>query len=108
MSDNANIKHTTDADFDKDTSQGAIIVDFWAEWCTPCRMIAPVLDEIATELDGKLKIVKLNVDENPATPPKFGVQGIPTLIMFKDGKLVDRIVGAMPKATLVQMIEKHL
>ena len=96
----------TDASFDEDVlkSNDAVLVDFWAEWCGPCRMIAPVLDEIATEMAGKLKIVKLNVDENPATAAKYGVMSIPTLMLFKNGELASRQVGAAPKAKLVQWV----
>ncbi len=106
--ENSKITHTTDAEFENAISSGLTLVDFWAAWCTPCLMIAPVLEEISGDLDGKLNIVKMNVDENPETAPKFGVQGIPTLILFKDGKLVDRIVGAVPKAVMLETINKHI
>ncbi len=102
------IAHTTDAEFDDAIAEGLTLIDFWAPWCGPCLMIAPTLEEIAEEMEGKLNIVKLNVDDNPETSPKFGVQGIPTMILFKDGKLVDRVVGAVPKAALVDMIGKHI
>lgn len=108
MAESKNTIKVTDGDFDTLTKEGYVLVDFWAEWCTPCHMIAPILDEIAGEMDGKLTIAKLNVDENLETPQKFGVQSIPTLILFKDGKLVERIIGAVPKASLVQAIEKHI
>jgi thioredoxin 1 len=108
MAESKNTIKVTDGDFDTLTKEGNVLVDFWAEWCTPCHMIAPVLEEIAKEMDGKLTIAKLNVDENSETPQKFGVQSIPTLILFKDGKLVERVVGAVPKASLVQAIEKHV
>jgi thioredoxin 1 len=108
MAESKNTIKVTDGDFDTLTKEGNVLVDFWAEWCTPCHMIAPVLEEIAKEMDGKLTIAKLNVDENSETPQKFGVQSIPTLILFKDGKLVERVVGAVPKASLVQAIEKHI
>jgi thioredoxin 1 len=100
------VAKVTDASFDEDVlkSSDAVLVDFWAEWCGPCRMIAPVLDEIAAEMDGKLKIVKLNVDENPATAAKYGVMSIPTLMLFKNGELASRQVGAAPKAKLVQWV----
>lgn len=104
------IMHTTDADFAKDVEQGEglIIVDFWAEWCAPCRMIAPVLEQLDQEFAGKIQIVKLNVDEHPETPARFGIMGIPTLLMFKNGEVVDRIVGFQPKDNFVRLIEKHI
>ncbi|PTQ57547.1 MAG: Thioredoxin [Candidatus Carbobacillus altaicus] len=104
------IMHTTDADFAKDVEQGEglMIVDFWAEWCAPCRMIAPVLEQLDQEFAGKIQIVKLNVDEHPETPARFGIMGIPTLLMFKNGEVVDRIVGFQPKDNFVRLIEKHL
>ncbi|ALK10953.1 thioredoxin TrxA [Blastochloris viridis] len=100
------VSKVTDASFDQDVlkSSDAVLVDFWAEWCGPCRMIAPVLDEIAAEMAGKIKIVKLNVDENPATAAKYGVMSIPTLMLFKNGELASRQVGAAPKAKLVQWV----
>jgi len=104
------IMHTTDADFAKDVEQGEglIIVDFWAEWCAPCRMIAPVLEKLDQEFAGKIQIVKLNVDEHPEAPARFGIMGIPTLLMFKNGEVVDRIVGFQPKDNFVRLIEKHI
>jgi thioredoxin len=81
-----------------------VVVDFWAEWCGPCRMIAPALEEIAAELGGKVKIVKMNVDENPRTPGQFGIRGIPALLMFKDGKVAAQKVGAQPKSQLMAWI----
>ncbi len=97
---------TTDASFDQDVLQAAepVVVDFWAEWCGPCRMIAPALDEISREMDGKVKIVKLNVDENPQTAAKFGIRSIPTLMIFKDGKLAAQKVGAASKGDLSRWI----
>ena len=83
---------------------GPVVVDFWAEWCGPCRMIAPALEEIAGSLDGKVKIVKLNVDENPQTAAKYGIQSIPTLMIFKDGQMASRQIGAAPKGKLEQWI----
>ena len=83
---------------------GPVVVDFWAEWCGPCRMIAPALEEIAGTLDGKVKIVKLNVDENPQTAAKYGIQSIPTLMIFKNGAMAARQIGALPKAKIVQWI----
>jgi thioredoxin 1 len=84
------------------------VVDFWAEWCGPCRMVAPILDEVSEELGDKLKIVKLNVDENPETASKYGIMSIPTLLLFKDGQMKSRQVGAAPKAKLVQWINTSI
>jgi thioredoxin 1 len=89
-------------------SDTPVLVDFWAEWCHPCKMIAPVLEQIADEQGGKLKIVKLNVDENRATMEKFGIRGIPTLILFKGGQPVETIVGFLPKMALLSKIQKHI
>jgi thioredoxin 1 len=96
----------SDAEFDKEVlkSDKPVVVDFWAEWCGPCRMIAPALEEISGSLAGKVKIVKLNVDENPATAAKYGVMSIPTLMLFKNGELASRQVGAAPKQKLEQWI----
>ncbi|WP_342359492.1 thioredoxin TrxA [Terrarubrum flagellatum] len=97
---------TSDATFESDVlkSSTPVVVDFWAEWCGPCRMIAPSLDEISKELDGKIKVVKLNVDENPATAAKFGIRSIPTLMLFKNGELAGQKVGAAPKGDLSKWI----
>ena len=104
-----NLVHITDAAFETEIrGETPVLVDFWAEWCGPCRMVAPVLEQIAVEQTGKLKIVKLNVDENQQTPMQFGVTGIPTMILFKDGQMVERIVGFMPKPQLLKRIEPHL
>jgi thioredoxin 1 len=99
----------SDAAFEQETRGDVpVLVDFWAEWCGPCRMVAPVLEQIAAEQTGKLKIVKLNVDENQQTPMQFGVSGIPTMILFKDGQAVERIVGFMPKPQLMSRLRPHL
>ena len=100
------VDKVTDATFDQAVlkASGPVVVDFWAEWCGPCRMIGPALEEISNSLDGKVKILKLNVDENPATAAKYGVMSIPTLMLFKDGQLASRQVGAAPKAKLEQWI----
>ena len=100
------VDKTTDATFEQDVlkAAGPVVVDFWAEWCGPCRMIAPALEEISKSLDGKVKIVKLNVDENPQTASKYGVMSIPTLMIFKNGEMASRQVGAAPKQKLEQWI----
>jgi len=100
------VEKVTDQNFETDVikSDAPVIVDFWAEWCGPCRMVAPILEEVSGEMAGKVRIVKLNVDENPQTASKYGIMSIPTLLMFKDGKIASRQVGAAPKAKLVQWI----
>ncbi len=100
------VEKSTDATFETDVlkASGPVVVDFWAEWCGPCRMIAPALEEISNSLNGKVKIVKLNVDENPGIAAKYGIMSIPTLMLFKDGQLASRQVGAQPKQKLEQWI----
>lgn len=99
--------HIDDANFDKDVlnASGPVLVDFWAEWCGPCKQIGPILDEIAGEMQGKLTVAKVNIDKNPETPQKYGVRGIPTLILFKDGKPVATKVGSLPKSKLVEWLQ---
>lgn len=100
----------TDQTFDDEVinAKGVSLVDFWAPWCGPCRIIGPIVDELAAEYEGKANIVKLNVDENPQTAGRFGIQGIPTLLLFKDGELIDTLVGVQPKETLVAKIDAAL
>lgn len=100
----------TDAQFDADVlkSDIPVIVDFWATWCAPCKAIAPVLDQLADEYEGRIKVGKVNVDENPATPSQYGVRGIPTMILFKDGEIVDQLVGAVPKKQVEALLQKAL
>jgi thioredoxin 1 len=105
-----NIQHVTDDTFDPEVlqSQTPVLVDYWAEWCGPCKMIAPILDEVSKDYDGRLQIAKMNVDENREVPAKFGIRGIPTLMLFKDGKLAETKVGALPKAQLTAFLDRHL
>jgi thioredoxin 1 len=104
------IQHVTDKNFTTEvlSANVPVLVDFWATWCGPCRSISPIVEELAKEFSGRIKVTKLNVDENPATPSQYGVRGIPTLILFKEGKIFEQIVGAVPKTRLVAMVEKAL
>ncbi len=103
-------KTVTDQSFQSDVlgASGPVLVDFWAEWCGPCRMIAPALDEISNELDGKVTVAKLNIDENPDIPARYGVRGIPTMLLFKDGQPVAQKVGAAPRSHIQQWLEGNL
>ena len=107
---NEHIVHTSDASFANDVlkAEKPVLLDFWAEWCTPCKMIAPILEEIADEYQDRLRIAKLNIDENPQTPPKFGIRGIPTLILFKNGTVEAQKVGALSKSQLAAFLDQHL
>ncbi|MFG6449590.1 thioredoxin TrxA [Roseateles sp. BYS180W] len=104
------IKHISDASFDADVLQSStpVLVDYWAEWCGPCKMIAPVLDDLAKEYGARLQIAKMNVDENREVPAKFGIRGIPTLMLFKDGQLAATKVGALNKSQLTAFVDAHL
>ncbi|ASS92099.1 MAG: thioredoxin [Bacillaceae bacterium] len=102
------IVNVTDQNFSQETSEGVVLADFWAPWCGPCKMIAPVLEELDQELGDKVKIVKLNVDENQETAGQYGVMSIPTLIVFKNGEAVDKAIGYQPKEALAQLLNKHL
>lgn len=104
------VNHITDDSFQTDVigAEQPVLVDYWAEWCGPCLQIAPALEEIAAELGSRVTVAKLNIDENPVTPGKFGVRGIPTLMLFKDGEVVSTKVGAFPKGKLVEWLEEEL
>lgn len=107
---NEHIVYTSDSDFEKDVlnSDKPILLDFWAEWCGPCKMIAPILEEVAKEYEGRVRVAKLNIDENPLTPPKFNIRGIPTLMLFKNGVVEAQKVGALSKSQLATFLEQHL
>ena len=104
------IVHVTDGSFEEDVlkAEDPVLVDYWAEWCGPCKAIAPVLGEIAEEYAGRLKIAKLNIDENPSTPPKYGIRGIPTLMLFKDGNVEATKVGALSKSQLSAFLDSNI
>ena len=103
-----NVKIITDSNFDEEIKNGVTLVDFWAEWCGPCRRLAPAVDAIATEYDGRAKVAKMNVDENPNVPGRFMIRGIPTLLIFKNGQLADQIVGLVPKEEITKKLDQHL
>ena len=102
------VKTFTDSNFGTETSKGVVLVDFWAEWCAPCRRLAPTVDALASDYDGRVTVAKMNVDENPEVPGNFAIRGIPTLLLFKGGQVVDQRVGALPKPEVLKMIEPHL
>jgi thioredoxin 1 len=104
------VSHVTDASFDQEVlkSDKAVLIDFWAPWCAPCRAIAPLIDELAGEYAGRLKVVKINVDDNPETPARYGVRGIPNLLIIRSGQVKEQIVGAVPKSHLVRAVDSAL
>jgi thioredoxin 1 len=110
MAQGANLSTVTDDSFQKEVleAEQPTFVDFWASWCGPCRMIGPIFEELSGEYSGKVKFAKMNVDENPKTPANYGVRGIPTLMMFKGGKMVDQVVGAVPRGQLENIVKKVL
>ncbi len=104
------IMELTDANFDQEVlkSEQPVLIDFWAVWCGPCRALAPIVDEVAQSYSGKVKVMKMNVDENPGTPGRYGIRGIPTLLIFKGGQVKEQIVGYVPKETIEKAIDKHI
>jgi thioredoxin 1 len=110
MADQGPVLSVTDGAFQKDVLGGSkpTLVDFWASWCAPCRAIAPLVDELATKYGDKVNFRKLNIDENPSTPVQYGVKGIPTLILFKDGQIIDQVIGAVPKDRLEALVKKAI
>ncbi|MDE1549244.1 thioredoxin [Jeotgalibaca caeni] len=101
------VKAITDANFDTETNDGVVLVDFWATWCGPCRMQSPIIDELDEEIGDKVSFAKMDVDENPETPQKFGIMGIPTLLVKKDGEVVEKLVGYTPKERLEEILEQY-
>lgn len=110
MGNSKNVLTATDANFESDVLKGAglSLIDFWAEWCGPCRLLGPTVESLADEMAGKLKVYKMNVDENPGTPSKFHIRGIPTILFFKNGQMVDQLVGNHPRDVISQTIQRHL
>ena len=102
------VKTFTDSNFDEEIKNGVTLVDFWAEWCGPCRRLAPAVDALASEYDGRATVAKMNVDENPVVPGRFMIRGIPTLLIFKDGELADQIVGLVPKEEIARKLDQQL
>ena len=105
-----NIIHVSDESFEQEVLQSdkPVLIDYWAEWCGPCKMVAPVLDEVASEYSDKVRVAKLNIDDNPATPPKYGIRGIPTLMLFKNGEVEATKVGAVSKAQLIAFLDENI
>jgi thioredoxin 1 len=102
------VKTFTDNDFDSSIKEGVVLVDFWAEWCAPCRRLAPTVDQLAEDYTGRVTVAKMNIDDNPSTPMRFMVRGIPTLLLFKNGELKETIVGLAAKDDLIRVIDKHV